>query len=90
MLDRKWIIIKDAVFAALGVWIITRGTFWAILIGALALAWYGRDLYIQISALVAEKKAKEDKVEKPQQPAQQDGGRITVSHDAKEVDYTKE
>ncbi|MCR5408274.1 MAG: hypothetical protein K6E61_04130 [Bacteroidales bacterium] len=90
MLDRKWIIIKDAVFVALAVWIISRGTFWAILIGAVALAWYGRDLYIQISALIADKKAKEDKVEKPHKTAKQDSGRITVSHDAKEVDYTKE
>ena len=78
MLDRKWIIIKDAVFVALAVWIISRGTFWAILIGAVALAWYGRDLYIQIS------------VKKPHKTAKQEGGRITVSHDAKEVDYTKE
>ena len=88
MLDRKWIIIKDVVFTALAIWILSRGSFWAILIGALALAWYGRDLYVQISAIVAEKKAKEVKTEKPQRPA--DGGKITLSHDAKEVDYTKE
>ena len=88
MLDRKWIIIKDAVFVALAVWIISRGTFWAILIGAVALAWYGRDLYIQISALRAEKKTTEVKAEKPRQ--QTEGGKITLSSDAKEVDYTKE
>ncbi|MBR6306152.1 MAG: hypothetical protein IKR38_05165 [Bacteroidales bacterium] len=88
MLDRKWIIIKDAVFAALGVWIISKGTFWAILIGAVALVWYGRDLYIQITALRAQKKAKDVKAEKPRQ--QTDGGKITISSDAKEVDYTKE
>ena len=87
MLDRKWIIIKDAVFALLGVWIISRGSFWAILIGALALAWYGKDLYVQIAALRAEKKAAEVKAEKT---APADSGKITVSHDAKEVDYEKE
>lgn len=87
MLDRKWIIVKDAVFTALAIWILSRGSFWAILIGALALAWYGRDLYVQISAIRAEKKAAEPKTEKPRQA---DGGKITVSHDAKEVDYTKE
>ena len=87
MLDRKWIIVKDAVFTALAIWILSRGSFWAILIGALALAWYGRDLYVQISAILAEKKAAEPKMEKP---TQSDGGKITVSHDAKEVDYTKE
>lgn len=87
MLDRKWIIVKDAVFTVLAIWILSRGSFWAILIGALALAWYGRDLYVQISAIRAEKKAAEPKKEKPRQT---DGGKITLSNDAKEVDYTKE
>ncbi len=94
--NNRWIrLVKDLLFVALSVWIITRASVWAILLGCLGLFWYGRDAYYQAKVLWQEKHFR------PAQPQPKDGptvstptddGKITVTDlsDAKEVDYTKE
>ena len=93
--NNRWIrLIKDILFMALGVWLITRSSILAVLLGIFALAWYGRDAYFQIKALWQEKtyKAPEPSKAGPTTQAPTDDGKITVTDltDAKEVDYTKE
>ena len=94
--NRKVRLGKDILFLALAVWLLTRPSFWAILIGALFAFWYGRDAYYQAKALWQEKHYKpRDTAPKPG-PAPQQGtaedGKITVTDlsDAKEVHYEKE
>jgi uncharacterized membrane protein len=85
--DRKWRIFKDIVFVIVAVVLILRAGFWGILIGALALLWYGWDLYTQLRAMKLEKEA--EKVQSsPASPA--DDGKITVTDGAREVNYEKE
>ena len=89
-------LIKDILFVALAVFLLTRPSFWAILVGALFAFWYGRDAYYQAKALWQEKHYKpRDPAPKPGPSSQQgsaDDGKITVTDlsDAKEVHYEKE
>ena len=93
--NRKVRLVKDILFVALAVFLLTRPSFWAILIGALFAFWYGRDAYYQAKALWQEKHFQpKDPAPKPG-PTQQgtaDDGKITVTDlsDAKEVHYEKE
>ena len=83
--NNRWVrLIKDILFVGLACWIITRSSVLAVIIGAIGIAWYGRDAYYQIKALWQEKTFKR------QAPA--DDGKITVTNlsDAKEVDFKKE
>lgn len=93
--NNRWIrLIKDILFVALAVWLISRSSILAVIVGILALAWYGRDAYFQIKALWQEKTYKAPEAPKtgPTTQAPADDGKITVTDltDAKEVDYTKE
>ena len=89
-------LIKDILFLALAIWLLTRLKFWAILIGALFAFWYGRDAYYQAKALWQEKHYRpKDTAPKPgpsQSSGSADDGKITVTDlsDAKEVHYEKE
>lgn len=88
-------LVKDILFVALAVFLLTRPSIWAILFGALFAFWYGRDAYYQAKALWQEKHYKpKDTAPKPgpSQPSQTDDGKITVTDlsDVKEVDYKKE
>ena len=94
--NRKVRLVKDILFLALAIWLLTRPSIWAILIGALFAFWYGRDAYYQAKVLWQEKHFKpKDTAPKPdpaqpQNPAED--GKITVTDlsDAKEVHYEKE
>lgn len=99
--DRKWRMIKDSIFVVIAFMLIWRAGFFGVLLGCIALVWYGRDLYYQIRAAKLEKEAarEQEKAEarrqdRPQQQSAQspDDGRITITDlsDAKEVNYEKE
>ncbi len=95
--NNRWIrLIKDIVFVALGCWLFTRHSFFAVLIAVLAIVYYGRDAWFQAKALWQEKTFKPRETEGPgsgpttDSPA--DDGKITITNldDAKEVDFKKE
>ena len=94
--NNRWVrLIKDILFVALACWILSRGSVLAVILGAIGLAWYGRDAYYQIKALWQEKHYKPRSSAANDGPTTQtppDDGKITVTDlsDAKEVDYTKE
>ena len=96
--DNKWTILKDALFLVLAVVLIWKGRFLGIILGALAISWYGRDLYFRIKALRASRERKRDPVERPKETAREGGvptaheGKIRVTDlsGAKEVDFEKE
>ena len=93
--NNRWLrLIKDVLFVGLAVWLISTRNWLAVILGALAGYWYGRDAWYQAKALWQEKTYKA-----PPRP-QQDGpitqapadDKITVTDltDAKEVDFEKE
>lgn len=89
-MNRNWILVKDVAFIAIGVLLMVRTGFFGILIGGLAVIWYGRDLYFRLAALKAAK-AQEKAAQRPSQPSPEEGKiRITDLSDAKEVDFEKE
>lgn len=91
--NNRWVrLIKDVLFVALCVWILTRKSVLAVIVGAMGLVWYGRDAWYQAKALWQEKTYKAPpRQEGPTTQAPADD-KITVTDltDAKEVDYTKE
>ena len=90
--NNRWVrLIKDLLFVGLGVWLITRSSMLAVLLGIFALAWYGRDAWFQSKALWQEKHYQPKEPSNTPKPAEPDG-KITVTDlsDAKEVPYTKE
>jgi len=99
--DRTWRIIKDSIFVVIAFLLIWRTGFFGVLVGCIALVWYGRDLYYQIRASKLEKEAAREqekadakRQDRPQPPSGQtpDDGKITITDlsDAKEVTYEKE
>ena len=54
--DRKWRMIKDSIFVVIAFMLIWRAGFFGVLLGCIALVWYGRDLYYQIRAAKLERK----------------------------------
>ena len=83
--NNRWVrLIKDILFMCLAGWILTRSSVVAVILGALGLAWYGRDAYYQIKVLWQEKHYK------PRIEENDDKVTITNLSDAKEVDFTKE
>ena len=88
--NNRWIrLVKDLLFIALSVWLITRGRIIPVVVGVLGLYWYGRDSYFQIKALWQEKHYKPATDNAPK-TAQSKDEKITVSDGAKEVNYEKE
>ena len=89
--DRKWRIFKDVCFIIIACVLIARAGVWGVILGALALAWYGRDLYYQLRAVKLEKEASRSSKASQGQSTEADG-KITVTDlsDAKEVNYEKE
>lgn len=88
--NNRWLrLVKDLLFVALGGWLVSRAGFFSVLVGALAIFWYGRDAWFQIKALWQEKHYKEPE---PSPTAPKDDGKITVTDlsDVKEVDFTKD
>ncbi|MBQ9195552.1 MAG: hypothetical protein IJ753_02375 [Bacteroidales bacterium] len=92
--NNRWIrLIKDVVFAAVCCWLFTRKGLLTVLVGAAGLYWYGRDAYYQAKALWQEKTYKappRQEQEGPTTQTQPQDGKITLSNDAKEAEYTKE
>ena len=91
--NNRWVrLVKDLLFVGLGVWLITTSRILAVVVGVLALYWYGRDAWFQAKALWQEKHFRpNDTVSKPAAgPA--DDKKITVTdlRNAKEVDFEKE
>lgn len=84
--NNRWIrLVKDVLFAGLGVWLITHTSILAVVVGILATFWYGRDAYFQAKALWQEKNYK------PATPkTEPKDDKITVSDGAREVNYEKE
>ena len=88
--NNRWLrLIKDILFVALCVWFLTFRSFFAVLIGIFGLSWYGRDAWFQIKALWQEKHfvPKDNNISRP---TSSEDGKITVSSNAKEVDFEKE
>ena len=90
--DRKWRIVKDICFVAVAILLLVRGGTFGIILGALAAYWYGRDLYVQVQALRAEKPAREPEIKTSGTKSASDSGKITITDlsDAKEVNFEKE
>ena len=92
--NNRWVrLVKDVLFAGVCCWLFTRRGLLAVLVGAVGLYWYGRDAYYQAKALWQEKtyKAPDSTTDRPrpkQTPPQE--GKITLTNDAKEAEYTKE
>jgi hypothetical protein len=87
--NNRWIrLVKDLLFVGLAIWLITTGKILAVIIGVLALYWYGRDTYFQAKALWQEKHYKPATDTTPKTEPKDD--KITVSGSAKEVNYEKE
>lgn len=90
--NNRWVrLVKDLLFIALCIWLITLRRPLAILAALLGLYWYGRDAYFQAKVLW------QDKHYKPQEPVQTEStpaqdSKITVTNlsDVKEVDFKKE
>ena len=96
--DNKWILVKDALFVLVGCFLIVKTGFLGAIVGALAVIWYGRDLWYRGKALFAAKEPRRDTVERPSEPSRSedapiiDDGKIQVTDlsAAKEVDFEKE
>ena len=92
--NNRWIrLIKDVVFAAVCCWLFTRKGLLPVLVGAAGLYWYGRDAYYQAKALWQEKTYKAPPRQEQAGPTTQapsQDGKITLSNDAKDAEYTKE
>jgi hypothetical protein len=89
--NNRWIrLVKDILFVCLCLWFLTFRSFFAVLIGVMGLCWYGRDAWFQIKALWQEKhyEPQDNPISRPSTSA--DDGKITVTRDAKEVDFEKE
>ena len=82
--------VKDLLFAAVGAWLVWRGGFFSTLLGVFALLWYGRDAWYQAKVIWQEKHYEPKTQETSAPKASADGGKITISTDAKEVDFEKE
>ncbi len=86
-MNNRWIrLVKDVVFVLLGLWIMARTRFFFALLGAATAIWYGRDAWLQAKALWQEKTYRPQKEVKKTA----DNGKISLSPDAKEVDFEKE
>ncbi len=89
--NNRWVrLFKDLVFAAFGFFLVWRGGFLVTLLGIFALVWYGRDAYYQAKVLWQGKHFEPRAQETSAPKTSADGGKITISTDAKEVDFTKE
>ncbi len=90
--NNRWVrLIKDVLFVALAVWLISRKGVIAVVVGILFGWWYGRDAWFQAKALWQEKHYQ------PSNPGptvnkEPEDNKITVTNlsDAKEVDFEKE
>ncbi|MBQ9193967.1 MAG: hypothetical protein IJ156_09640 [Bacteroidales bacterium] len=90
---------KDAVFIAVGCFLILRTGFLGKVVGALAIIWYGRDFWVRGKAWLGTKELRRDTVDKPRETASRDNDapiiddgkiRVTDLSGAKEVDFEKE
>ena len=89
--NNRWLrLVKDILFLALGVWLVSTGRILAGVLGIFALLWYGRDAWFQIKALWQEKHYKAPQQESNIKTAAPKDDKITLTTDAKEVDYRKE
>lgn len=93
-----FILAKDALFVLLGCILIVRTPFLGKILGALAIIWYGRDLWYRGKAWLRAKEPERDTVKRPKEPARDpeapiiDDGKIQVTDlsGAKEVEFEKE
>ena len=89
---------KDVVFIAVGCYLILRLGFLGKLVGALAVIWYGRDLWTRGKVWLFTREEQKKPVERPSQPTRSqdspilDDGKIQVTDlsGAKEVEFEKE
>jgi hypothetical protein len=89
--NNRWVrLLKDLIFVALGCFLIWRGGFFVTLLGLFGMIWYGRDAYYQAKVLWQDKHYEPQARETSAPKASADGGKITISTDAKEVDFEKE
>ena len=89
--NNRWVrLLKDLVFVAIGFFLVWRGGFFATMLGVFALLWYGRDAWYQAKVIWQEKHYEPQTQETSAPKASADGGKITISTDAKEVDFEKE
>ncbi|MBR3405363.1 MAG: hypothetical protein IKG92_00465 [Bacteroidales bacterium] len=88
--NNRWVrLVKDLLFCALCIWFITMRRPFAIVVGVLGLAWYGRDAWFQAKVLWQEKHYQ---APQPDVKAAPKDDKITVTNlsDAKEVNFEKE
>ena len=93
-----FILAKDTLFVLLGCILIVRTPFLGKILGALAIIWYGRDLWYRGKAWLGAKEPRRDTVERPKEASRDadapiiDDGKIQVTDlsGAKEVEFEKE
>lgn len=89
--NNRWIrLVKDLLFCALCIWFITMRRPFAMVVGILGLAWYGRDAWFQIKVLWQEKHYKPATDTTPKAAPKDDKITVTNLSDAKEVNFEKE
>ena len=85
--NNRWIrLVKDILFVAIALFLMVRGRIVGFIVGLLFAFWYGRDAWFQAKALWQEK-TYEAPDPTPSAPADD---KITLSQDAREVDFEKE
>jgi hypothetical protein len=96
------VLAKDVLFVAVGCFLILRTGFLGTIVGALAVIWYGRDLWYRGKAWIGSKQPERDTVERPSGASRDesrsedapiiDDGKIQVTDlsGAKEVEFEKE
>ncbi len=90
--NNRWIrLVKDLLFFAVGVWLTSRASLLAVLVGIMAIFWYGRDAWFQAKVLWQEKHYKAPAENNTVRTAPKDD-KITVTNPSgvKEVDFDKE
>jgi hypothetical protein len=91
-------LVKDLAFIAVGCFLILRTGFLGKIVGALAIIWYGRDLWYRGKAWLGVRETDRGPVERPSETRRPedapiiDDGKIQVTDlsGAKEVDFEKE
>ena len=89
--NNRWLrLAKDILFVGLGAWLLCLRSIFAGFFGLLAILWYGRDAWFQIKVLWQEKHYKDPNQGPTVKPAPVKDDKITLTPNAKEVDFKKE
>ena len=89
--NNRWLrLAKDILLLVLSGWLVSRSNILAVVLGLLGFFWYGRDIYYQAKVLWQEKHYKEPGKQQDIKTGAPKDDKITLTADAKEVDFRKE